>query len=106
MSAVNFQYVDKQGAVYEVSAQPGETLMEVATANGVPGIDADCGGCCACGTCRIRLEPELLSGLPPMQSDEKDILEFGAAADANERLGCQLKITESFAGTKVVVATE
>ncbi len=106
MDAVNFLYVDKQGGVTEVTAQPGETLMEVATANGVAGIDADCGGCCACGTCRVRLEDAVLATVPAIQPDERDILDFGSSGNNNERLGCQVRITDAFAGCKVVVATD
>lgn len=106
MTAVNFEYIDKQGVTHAVSAEVGETLMEVATANGVPGIDADCGGCCACGTCRVRLDEAQLSSVPAMQDDERDVLAFGGSGDARERLGCQIRLTEAFADTKVVVATD
>lgn len=106
MTAVNFLFIDKQGTTHPVTAEPGATLMEVATANGVPGIDADCGGCCACGTCRVRLDDAQLSEVPDIQDEERDVLAFGGTGDANERLGCQIRLTEAFADARVVVATD
>lgn len=106
MTAVNFVYVDLEGNETEVSASVDQTLMEVATENGVVGIDGDCGGSCACGTCRIRLPAELHSKQVAMQEDERDVLAFSEADNADTRLGCQIKVTEAFAGARVVVATE
>ena len=105
MSAVQFVYVDLDGVETEVEAALGESLMEVATANGVVGIDGDCGGSCACGTCRVKLPAELLAKQNPMQDEEKDLLEFVDTEDSGARLGCQLPVTEDFAGARIQVAT-
>ena len=106
MSAINFVYLDKDGQETAVSALPGESLMEVATANNVPGIDGDCGGCCACGTCRIRLDTDLAQSLNEMQDDERDLLEFAEGDTVGARLGCQIQVDEKFAGRVIRVATE
>ena len=105
MSKIEFTYVDNQGSEVLVSATPGETLMEVATGHGVAGIDGDCGGCCACGTCCTQLDVALAASVPPMGDEERDILEFADDITEGARLGCQIKVDESFAGVRVVVAT-
>ena len=43
-------YIDAGGERYEVAAENGSTVMENAIRNGVPGIEAECGGACACAT--------------------------------------------------------
>ena len=105
MTTVNFVYVDQQGQETEVSAIAGDTLMDVATSNDVAGIDGDCGGCCACGTCRIRLPEDLHAQQAPMQDDERDVLEFSEGDTTGARLGCQIQVTEAFSGVRVEVAT-
>lgn len=105
MSSIQFTYIDKQKNAHEISARAGETLMEVATANGIDGIDGDCGGCCACGTCRIELDPALLDHVSPMQDDEMGVLEFVEDDGRPARLGCQIQVSEVFAGKTIIVAT-
>ena len=46
--------VEFNGTNHTIEAEPGKTLMMNAVDNGIPGIDADCGGACACGTCHGR----------------------------------------------------
>ena len=50
---VKIIYKDFEGTAREVDAKVGETVMETAIKNGIPGIDADCGGACACATCHV-----------------------------------------------------
>lgn len=105
MTTVNFVYVDQQGQETEVAAVAGETLMDVATANDVAGIDGDCGGCCACGTCRVRLPEALGAQQEAMQDEERDVLEFSEGDNTGARLGCQIQVSEAFAGARIQVAT-
>ena len=81
----------------------GESLMEAAVSNLVPGIDADCGGACACATCHLHVEPDWLNKLPPVEPTEKSMLEFCEGADETSRLGCQIKISPALDG--IVVRT-
>lgn len=106
MSTVELTFIDKQGVETAVSAEPGQTLMEVATANNVAGIDGDCGGCCACATCRVLPNPELRPRLPAMQADEQDLLDFVASSDSGVRLGCQINVDASMQGARLQVATD
>ena len=47
------KYIQFNGEEHTVDVQNGLTVMEGAIKNKVPGIDADCGGACACATCHV-----------------------------------------------------
>ena len=64
----------------------------------VPGIDADCGGCCACGTCHIYVESAWEEKIPPRNDTEVAILESVMDAKPNSRLSCQIQITPEMEG--------
>jgi 2Fe-2S ferredoxin len=74
--------------------------MRGAVDNNVPGIDADCGGECACATCHVYVDPAWLdkTGLPEPGSQEASMLSFAAVAEPNSRLSCQIKMTDALAG--------
>lgn len=92
----------KGGKSETVDAGLGETLMQVATLGGVPGIDAVCGGCCNCGTCHVYVDEAWLARLPAQAADELDTIELVAAERrANSRLACQIRITEALDGLVV-----
>ena len=41
-------YVEHDGTAHAIERMVGESIMRGAVDNEVPGIDADCGGACAC----------------------------------------------------------
>ena len=84
--------------------EPGQTVMEGATSNGVPGILAECGGACMCATCHVYIEtPDL--PLPSMTADEDIMLdETAAERRSNSRLSCQIQMNETLNGLRVRVA--
>ena len=47
------KYISHDGAEHEIDADIGSTVMETAVKNMVPGIEAECGGACACATCHV-----------------------------------------------------
>ncbi|CAA0111398.1 Ferredoxin-6 [Zhongshania aliphaticivorans] len=102
-NSIEFTFIDSNGDPHTVSATSGETLMSIATNNNIRGIDGDCGGCCACGTCRIHLDSTLTHISSPEQ-DELDIIEFAGDDSGTQRLGCQIQIDEAFAGKTIKVA--
>jgi len=102
MPTVTFKL--KGGKSDTVDAGIGETLMQVATLGGVPGIDAVCGGCCNCGTCHVYVDEAWLDKLPPQAADELDTIELVAAERrAGSRLSCQIKITAALDGLVVTM---
>lgn len=80
------------------------TLMEVAVANGIEGIDGDCGGVCSCSTCHVYVEPEWMERVGPAEGLEEDTLGFDGHAMPNSRLSCQIELNDSLDGLVVRVA--
>jgi 2Fe-2S ferredoxin len=79
----------------------GWSLMEGAVKNLVPGIDADCGGACACATCHVYVDPAWLDKLPPKQEMEETMLDFAQDVRPNSRLSCQITVTPALDGLVV-----
>lgn len=88
-------YTDASGGSRTVEAGVGDSVMETAVRNGVPGIVAECGGSLSCATCHVFVDEAEASQLPPMEEMEDEML-WGAAVDRrdNSRLSCQIKVTE------------
>jgi 2Fe-2S ferredoxin len=95
---VKITYIQHDGASQTVDAQPGMTVMEAAVKNMVPGIDADCGGACACATCHVFVDPEWLETIGKRSDMEEDMLDFAFDVRDNSRLSCQIKVTEQLDG--------
>ena len=95
-------YVHPDGAREELEAAEGASVMQAATARGIKGIVAECGGNCMCATCHVYVEPSQLALLPAM-SEEEDALLDGAAAERrpNSRLSCQITVTPALGGLVV-----
>lgn len=91
-------FIEYSGTVHEVDALIGVSLMRAAVDNGVPGIDADCGGACACATCHVYVDPDWLARTGRRSEMEESMLGFAAATQANSRLACQIPMTEALAG--------
>jgi 2Fe-2S ferredoxin len=95
-------FIDSSGAARTIEAQIESTVMETAIKNGIPGIEAECGGACACATCHVYIDEAWreITGQPsPM---EEDMLDFGYDVRANSRLSCQIKVTEALDGLVVM----
>ena len=95
-------YIEHNGTKHEVEVKPGMTVMEGARDNGVPGIDADCGGACACSTCHVYVAKDWVEKLPAKDPMEEDMLDFAWNPDPEtSRLTCQIKVTEALDGLVV-----
>jgi 2Fe-2S ferredoxin len=92
-------YIEYTGKVHTVDVLNGQTVMEGARDNGIPGIQADCGGACACSTCHVYVDPAWVEKLPAKDSMEEDMLDFAYEPDsARSRLTCQIKVNEALDG--------
>lgn len=92
-------FIEPSGNRCEIDAADGESVMQAATAKGIAGIAAECGGSCMCATCHC-IVVEAVNALPDMQSAEADTLEFTAhQMHDNSRLTCQLTVTPAMDGT-------
>ncbi len=96
-------YIEFNGTEHRVEVPLGTSVMRGAVDNNVPGIDADCGGECACATCHVYVEGEWLdkTGVPDSGSQEAAMLSFAAVAEPNSRLSCQIRMREELAGLVV-----
>ncbi|MEI4472593.1 2Fe-2S iron-sulfur cluster-binding protein [Frigidibacter sp. MR17.24] len=95
-------YVEHNGTRHEIEVASGLTVMEGARDNGVPGIEADCGGACACSTCHVYVDPAWVDKLPAKEAMEEDMLDFAWQPDpARSRLTCQVKVTDALDGLVV-----
>lgn len=96
-------YIEFNGTVHRVEVPLGLSVMRGAVNNGVPGIDADCGGECACATCHVYVDPAWLDkiGTPEPGSMEASMLGFAAVAEPNSRLSCQIAMRDELDGLVV-----
>lgn len=95
-------YIEHDGTPHEVEVPTGLTVMEGARDNSVPGIEADCGGACACSTCHVYVDPAWIDRLPAKEPMEEDMLDFAYKPQpGRSRLTCQLKVTPALDGLVV-----
>ena len=94
-------YIEHDGTEHVVEVPEGLSVMEGAVNNAIPGIDADCGGACACSTCHVYVDPAWVDRLPKREPMEEDMLDFAYQPQDNSRLTCQLKVTPALEGLVV-----
>ncbi len=96
---------DRDGARHEVTGEIGWSVMEIIRDNNLP-IEAACGGCCACATCHVYVDPAWLAKLPEADDDENMMLDEAFEVRENSRLSCQIKYTADLDGLEVTLAPE
>ena len=94
-------YIEHDGTAHTVDAVVGQSVMRGAVDNNVPGIDADCGGECACATCHVYVDPDWADRTGARTETEETMLSFAAATQENSRLSCQITVTEALDGLVV-----
>ncbi len=95
-------YIEHNGTEHVVDVKTGLSVMEGARDNNIPGIEADCGGACACSTCHVYVHPDWVGKLPAKEAMEEDMLDFAWQPDAERsRLTCQLKVSDALEGLVV-----
>lgn len=93
------KFIEASGASHSVEAELGTTLMNAAVQNGVPGIDGDCGGNAACGTCHVFIDQEWHHLVKvPSGDHERSMLEVLEGVQENSRLSCQVILGDSMDG--------
>ncbi len=96
-------YVAFDGTRFEVEAANGSTVMENAIRNDVPGIEAECGGACACATCHVYVDEAWTALVGEPQPMEEDMLDFAYDVRPNSRLSCQIKVRDELDGLVVAI---
>lgn len=94
-------YVEHTGVEHRVTLAVGTSLMQGAVANNVPGIDADCGGACACATCHIFIDASWATHVGERTAMETAMLDFAEGVTETSRLACQIKVADDLDGLTV-----
>lgn len=100
---IRITFIEHDGTQHQVEAQEGSTVMEAAVMNGVPGIEASCGGACACATCHVYVDPAWKAVTGSAEVMEEDMLDLAYEIRDESRLSCQLRIKPAFDGLVVRV---
>ena len=100
---VKINFVDSKGETRGVDVEAGATVMEAAIRNAIPGIEAECGGACACATCHVYVDEAWRGKVGDPTPMEEDMLDFGYDVRPSSRLSCQIKITDELDG--LIVST-
>ena len=94
----NIKILDHAGNTRMIEASIGESLMEAAVRNAIPGIDADCGGACACATCHVYVDEAFLEKVGTAEDMEQSMLDFAERVQPNSRLACQILLSDKLEG--------
>lgn len=98
---VKVTYVQPEGSSLTLELELGTSVMQGAVAEGLKGIDAECGGACACATCHVRIGPRWLPMVGPPNRIEAEMLDMAVGADERSRLSCQVVLTPGLDGLVV-----
>lgn len=96
-------FVEHDGTEHAVDAQVGQSLMNAAIDNLVPGIDADCGGECSCATCHVMVREEFMAKVGQPDEREEAMLDLNPERQPTSRLSCQIPVTDDLEGLVVDV---
>src|ERR1700710_1664373 len=94
-------FVDHSGEKRTIEVENGATVMEAAIRNAIPGIEAECGGACACATCHVYVDEAWRDKVGSPSPMEEDMLDFGFDVRPNSRLSCQIKVSDALDGLVV-----
>ena len=92
------KYIEFDGREHEVDVKSGLSVMEGAVKNNVPGIDADCGGACACATCHVYVDEAWTDKTGSASAMEESMLDFAEEVQPNSRLSCQIRVSDALNG--------
>ncbi len=91
-------YIEHNGKTHVVDVPNGQSVMEGAVKNAVPGIDADCGGACACATCHVYVDEAWIGKTGDKSTMEESMLDFASETLPTSRLSCQIKVSDALDG--------
>jgi len=94
-------YIEHNETAHEIEVLNGLSVMEGAVQNNIPGIDADCGGSCACATCHVYVDEKWFNKLSKKEVAEEDMLDMAFEPNKFSRLSCQLTVADELNGLVV-----
>lgn len=94
-------YINADGTERSIEAENGSTVMEAAIRNAIPGIEAECGGACACATCHVYVDEAWFARTGGAEPMEHDMLDFAFEVKPTSRLSCQIRVKDELDGLVV-----
>ncbi|MCR4268921.1 2Fe-2S iron-sulfur cluster-binding protein [Nitratireductor sp. ZSWI3] len=94
-------YITPDDRAFEIEADNGTTVMENAIRNAIPGIEAECGGACACATCHVYVDADWADAVGEPEAMEEDMLDFAFDVQPTSRLSCQIIVRDELDGLVV-----
>ena len=94
-------YIEHSGKSHSVDVPKELSVMEGAVQNNIPGIDADCGGACACATCHVYVDKEWFDKIPKKKKPEQDMIDMSFKPNESSRLSCQIIVNDQLDGLVV-----
>ena len=91
-------FIAFNGKRHVVDAASGLSLMQAALDHNVPGIDGDCGGEAACGTCHVVVDPQWSDEVGSSGAGEEEMLAMNPERQPTSRLSCQMPVSEAWDG--------
>lgn len=98
---IKILFIEHDGSEHCVEVATGGSVMQAAVSNGVPGIDADCGGSCSCATCHVYVDEDWRDKVGTINPTEEAMLSLGTDRKDNSRLACQIPVTQALNGLVV-----
>ena len=98
MAKYKVTFIEDNGKPHTIELAEGWSLMEGAVKHLVPGIDADCGGACACATYQVYVDDAWMAKLEPKSEMEETMLDFAPERRQGSRLSCQIRMTAALDG--------
>jgi 2Fe-2S ferredoxin len=96
-------FVEHDGKQHVVEADVGQSVMQAAVGNMVPGIVGDCGGCCTCATCHAHFAEGEFARVGQPSEDERLMLEGALDVRPTSRLTCQITVSAELDGLTVLL---
>jgi 2Fe-2S ferredoxin len=94
-------YIEHNGTAHDVEVPVGVSVMQGAVNHLIPGIEGDCGGLCACGTCHVYVPEQFTELCGSPDELEQGMLEFAFEVGESSRLCCQIDVTDDMEGLVV-----
>ena len=98
-------FITADGERIEAQGKPGDRLLSVGQAAGLP-LEGTCEGQMACSTCHVIIAREWFERLVPASDDEEDMLDLAAGVTRTSRLSCQIELTPELDGLTVHIPGE
>jgi 2Fe-2S ferredoxin len=95
---VTITFISSVGTSYEVNAEIGESVMNSAVKNSVPGIIGECGGACTCATCHVYVDDAWVAFVSAQGPIELEMLDYASDVRPNSRLSCQIAVRSTLDG--------